>query len=91
MWNIDERSLELTARVLETMNPGRASAAHIRDMIRANMEPDVAGSYIATGGWVAYSWAKQSDGGVVISVAVAPYTAAKYADVSTDDLPLGAG
>lgn len=34
---IDEFSLEQTAKALAILNPGRASAAHMRDMARANM------------------------------------------------------
>lgn len=47
---IDEESLDLTAQALETINPGRSSASHIRDMIRANLRPGD-NSYIATSGW----------------------------------------
>lgn len=86
MHNIDERSLHMTAGVLKVVNPGRSSKEHIKDMIRANMDPDKPGSYIATAGWVAYSWATR-EGKVWISVAVEPYSVAMFNNIDLGDVP----
>jgi len=52
---INEDRLLRTAKALETVNPGASSPEHIRDMIRANIRPGE-NTYIATGGWMAFTW-----------------------------------
>ena len=74
---IDEYDLELVSRVLAVANPGRASEAHIRAMIRAAWPFE----NIATGGWVAYAEAPDRNNNV--RVALTPYSVAKYLGLPT--------
>lgn len=69
---INEYDLELTTKALEVINPGRASEAHIRDMIRCNWPFD----NISTAGWVAYAEAPDRNNNV--RVALTPYTVNLY-------------
>ncbi len=69
---INEYDLELTAKALEVINPGRASFNHIRDMIRCNWPFD----NISTAGWVAYAEAPDRNNNV--RVALTPYSVNKY-------------
>jgi hypothetical protein len=73
---INEYDLELTAKALKITNPGRASEAHIRDMIRCNWPFD----NLATAGWVAYAEAPDRNNNV--RVALTPYTAAKHLELN---------
>jgi len=74
---INEYDLDLAARALETINPGRASREHIRDMVRAQWPFD----NISTGGWVAYAEAPKRNNNV--RVALTPYSVALYLGEST--------
>lgn len=69
---IDYKSLTSTAKVLETINPGRSSAAHILDMIRANIREGES-TYISTCGWIAFTW-MDGEGRTNVRVAVEPYS-----------------
>lgn len=48
---IDESSLRETAKALKTINPGRSSESHMRDMVRANMWDG--STSMGTAGWEA--------------------------------------
>lgn len=69
---VNEFDLELTVKALEIVNPGRASAAHIRDMIRDHWPFD----NLSTAGWVAYAESPRTNNNV--RVALTPYSVNKY-------------
>ena len=71
---IDEESLERTARVLEVINPGRASA----DSIRRHILNTEWSGYISTAGWVAYTWGDNN-----VRVSVEPYGVLKHLGLPT--------
>lgn len=73
---IDNDSLLRTARALDVINPGRSSAEHIRDMIRANIREGES-TYISTCGWIAFTWIDDK-GRTNVRVAVEPYSVLKY-------------
>lgn len=75
--DINAYDLELVARVLAEANPGRASEAHIRDMIRAAWPFE----NISTAGWVAY--AENFGETNTVRVALQPYTIALYLGLPT--------
>ena len=76
---IDEHSLEATADVLRIINPGKSSAAHIRDMVNANMR-DFSTS-LSTAGWEAAGFFPDHKPGVmVVRFAVAAYTVQCWLD-----------
>lgn len=54
---IDESSLAGTAKALETLNPGRSSASHMRDMVRANMWDG--STSMGTAGWEATGFVRK--------------------------------
>lgn len=74
---IDEDSLRMMAQALEILNPGRAHAAHIRDMIRSNIH-EGENTYISTAGWVAYTWLHPDTLQTHVKVAVEPYGILKH-------------
>jgi len=75
---IDEDSLSQTAQALQVINPGRSTADHIRNMIRANMDEEL-GTYLSTAGWIAFTWSPaHAPEKAQIRVAVEPYTVLKY-------------
>ena len=69
---INEYELEQAVAVLAVVNPGRAHAAHIRDMMNANWPFD----NIAIAGWVLYAEAPGRNANV--RVALTPYSTHKY-------------
>lgn len=74
---IHEPSLEETARVLALLNPGRSSAAHMRDMVRANMWDG--STSMGTAGWEATGYKPSyKEGVMVVRFSVDAYTVAKY-------------
>jgi len=76
---IDECSLEATANVLSVINPGKSSAAHIRDMVRANMWDG--STSMGTAGWEAAGFFPDHKPGVmVVRFAVAAYTVQCWLD-----------
>lgn len=72
---IDNDSLVRTARALEVINPGRSSAEHIRDMIRAHLGGG--SSYISTCGWIAFTWIDDKSR-TNVRVAVEPYSVLRH-------------
>ena len=76
---IDDYSLNKTADVLAVINPGRASAAHMRDMVHANMWDGT--TSMGTAGWEAtgYFPAHKPDT-MVVRFAVQAYSVQKYID-----------
>ena len=73
----DEYSLEQTAAVLDTINPGRSSINHIKDMVRANMWDGT--TSIGTAGWEATGYFPDHKLGVmVVRLSVNAYTVAAY-------------
>jgi len=74
---IDEYTLNETARVLEVVNPGRSSAAHMRDMVRANMFDG--STSVSTAGWDATGYFPDNRPGVmVVRFSVSAYSVARY-------------
>ena len=61
---IDEHSLEQTALALRTINPGRSSADHIRDMVNANMRDGT--TSLGTAGWEATGYFPDHKPGVMV-------------------------
>ena len=76
---IEESELELVALLLRTINPGRSSPNHIRDMIRANIRPGD-NTVMSTGGWVAGTYI-DSEGNTVVRVSLAAYSVARYMEM----------
>ena len=74
---INEYDLELVAKVLAVANPGRASEAHIRDMIRAAWPFE----NISTAGWVAY--AENFGETDTVRVALTPYSICLHLGLGT--------
>ena len=73
----DEYSLEQTAAVLDTINPGRSSIDHIRDMVRANMWDGT--TTLGTAGWEAAGYfPDHKPGTMVVRLSVNAYSVAKY-------------
>tara|TARA_R110002095_G_scaffold175043_3_gene152552 strand:- start:1686 stop:1973 length:288 start_codon:yes stop_codon:yes gene_type:complete len=80
----DEYSLELTAKALETINPGRSSVAHIRDMVNANMY--TGSTSMGTAGWEATGFfPKGRDNVMVVRFAVQAYSVNKYLETLSPD------
>ena len=74
---IDEYTLEATAKALETINPGRAQTEHMRDMVRANMYDG--STSMSTGGWEAAGYfPKHREGVMVVRFSVSAYSVNKY-------------
>lgn len=73
---LDHAEIAQVARVLDTINPGRASAEHIADMIRSNLEP-LPGNYISTAGWTAFTWMDE-DLQIHVKVQIMPYSVERY-------------
>lgn len=69
---IDYKSLTSAAYAINAINPGRSSAAHILDMIRANIREGES-TYISTCGWIAFTW-MDDEGLTNVRVAVEPYS-----------------
>ncbi len=70
---IDEHSLEQTTRALRTINPGRSSADHIRDMVNANMRDGT--TSLGTDGWEAAGYfPAQKPGVTVVRLSVSAYS-----------------
>jgi len=78
---IDEYSLEQTAKVLAVINPGRSSVDHIRDMVRANMMDGT--TSLGTAGWEATGFYPDPDdrSRMIVQLSVSAYTVAKYLDI----------
>jgi len=77
MIEIDEYSLEQTAKVLEVINPGRSSIDHIRDMVRANMWDGT--TSLGTGGWEATGFfPDHKPDTMVVRLSVSAYSVSKY-------------
>lgn len=77
----DEYSLEQTAAVLDTINPGRSSIDHIRDMVRANMWDGT--TSMGTGGWEAAGYFPgHKPNTMVVRLSVNAYTVAKYLNIN---------
>ena len=76
---IDESSLEQTAAVLAVINPGRSSAAHMVDMVRANMWDGT--TSLSTAGWEATGFMPDYKPGVkVVRFSVSAYTVQRWLD-----------
>ncbi|MDJ0827789.1 MAG: hypothetical protein QNJ16_20060 [Rhodobacter sp.] len=76
---IDDSSLQATAKALETLNPGRSSADRIRDVIRANMWDG--STSISTLGWEACGFfPKHKPGVMVVRVSVSAFVVNRYLD-----------
>ena len=74
---IDERSLEQTARVLKTINPGRSSADHMRRLARDNMCDG--STTLSTAGWQASGYFTDSKPGVMVVIfSVSAYSVELY-------------
>lgn len=79
---IDEYSLETTAKVLEVINPGRSSKEHIEDMVRANMWDGT--TSMGTGGWEAAGFFPDyKPNTMVVRISVSAYSVQKYLDAQT--------
>lgn len=80
---IDEYSLETTAKVLEVINPGRSSKEHIEDMVRANMWDGT--TSMGTGGWEAAGFYPDPDdrSRMRVRLSVSAYSVQKYLDAQT--------
>lgn len=79
---IDEYSLEQTARVLAVINPGRSSVDHIRDMVRANMWGGT--TSLGTAGWEATGYfPDHKPGTMVVRLSVNAYTVQRWLDTHT--------
>jgi hypothetical protein len=76
---IDEYSLEQTAAVLAVINPGRSSAAHMVDRVRANMWDGA--TSMSTAGWEATGFMPDYKPGVmVVRFSVSAYTVQRWMD-----------
>lgn len=74
---IDEYSLEQTAKVLAVINPNRSSADHMKDMVRANMHSGV--TSMGTAGWEAAGfYPEHKPNTMVVRFAVSAYSVMKY-------------
>lgn len=74
---IDEYSLEQTAKALTVLNPGRSSAAHMRDMVRANMMDGT--TSIGTAGWEATGFVNEYEPDVLkVRFSVAAFAVNRY-------------
>lgn len=69
---INEHELDLVVKALKTINPGRSSAGHIKDMVNSNWPFE----NIATGGWVAYAEAPSKNNNV--RIALSAFSVVKY-------------
>lgn len=74
---IDRESLEKTAKALETLNPGRGSADYIEGQVRRHIQ-EGANTYLATGGWVAFTWLHPDTLDTHVSFAVYPYSVNRF-------------
>ena len=80
---IDEYSLEQTANVLAVINPGRSSADHIRDMVRANMWDGT--TSLGTAGWEAAGFfPDHNPNTMVVRLSVSAYSVAKYLEAQAN-------
>ena len=80
---IDEYSLEQTAKVLEVINPGRSSIDHIRDMVRANMWDGT--TSLGTAGWEATGYfPDHKPNTMVVRLSVSAYSVAKYLETQAN-------
>ena len=76
---IHEDSLERTADVLDIINPGRSSADHMCDMVRANMWDGT--TSMGTAGWEATGYfPKDRPGVMVVRFSVMAYSVQHYLD-----------
>jgi len=74
---IDEPSLERTAEVLSIINPGRASADHMRNMVRANMWDGT--TSLGTAGWEACGFFPSGRPNIlVVRFAVSAYSVQRW-------------
>lgn len=79
---IDEYSLETTAKVLEVINPGRSSKEHIEGMVRANMWNGA--TSMGTGGWEAAGFfPDHKPNTMVVRISVSAYSVQRYLDAQT--------
>jgi hypothetical protein len=76
---IHEDSLERTADVLAIINPGRSSADHMCDTVRANMWDGT--TSMGTAGWEATGYfPKDRPGVMVVRFSVMAYSVEQYID-----------
>jgi hypothetical protein len=73
MLKVDERTLNQTAEAMAKINPARTSRSHILATARANLG-DMAGSYVSTCGWIAFTWYEPHTGDTHMRFAVEPYS-----------------
>ena len=83
---IDEYTLEATAKALDTINPDpyvRGATGHMRDMVRANMYDG--STSMSTGGWEAAGYfPKHREGVMCVRFAVSAYSVNKYLERKAD-------
>ena len=74
---IDEPSLARTAEVLGIINPGRSSADHMRDVVRANMWDGT--TSLGTAGWEACGFVPSNrPDTLVVRFAVSAYSVQRW-------------